>query len=172
MYNENIEVIKEVEFKEINVKTPFYDRKSLLPDREKLEMKGVGEKVKALEKESEGQEVKGKEIKGKEVKGKEAFEQARDSIKEIQEKAKEIERTSLCIKLVRDEGLTRAHITHRITHQLLAVIPWYMDRVEGDSEGKETVGINMGKENRSPLSDYFVSFYANMSRGVQVDKEI
>lgn len=144
MYNEQIEVIKEVDFKEIQDKAPFsFKARPFLKDEPKT-----------------GQEEEQEQIKEVEQKSIEAlFEKRKDSLKDAQELSEKIKRTSICIKLVRDQGCTRAHVTHRLTHQLLAVIPWYSTERGNPAQ-------------QAQVNEYFSSFYANMSMGAKVDRQI
>jgi len=146
MYNEPIEIIKEIDFKELKEKTLFPGSVQSLPEDVKAQLTEQNSKIK----ESKETEQKLQE---------ELFENSRDLVKQAQERSEKIKQTSICINLVRERGCTRAHVTHRLTHQLLAVIPWY--GTTGEKTPQEFL-----------FNDYFSSFYANMSMGAQVDKQI
>ncbi len=151
MKDEQIEVIKEVDFKEIKRKIPFLNTHNAQALSSKEQ--SVKDRPDISESSKEIQEQK-------EMFDQETQQKASEAIKQIQEKIEKIQNTAIYIKLVEEEGTTRAQIRHRITNQVLAVIPWHIRK---DMQGMSSC---------VQLQDYFGSFYGKMSMGGCVDKAV
>ncbi|MCM8824447.1 MAG: hypothetical protein NC822_07240 [Candidatus Omnitrophica bacterium] len=83
----------------------------------------------------------------------------KDVLKRVEEMVEKIKESSLFIRFAEDEGAVRAHIFHRITKQLLVVIP-YIGRKEEDN-------LYLGKFNNRILS-----YYDSVFKGLNVDREV
>ncbi len=89
-----------------------------------------------------------------------------DELKKIQDMVERIRRTALYIKFVNDKGVMRAHVINRITRQLVAVIPWYL-------QGKDQIACGRDEYFASwSVNAQILSFYKGISIGTEVDREI
>ncbi|MCM8773435.1 MAG: hypothetical protein NC820_01695 [Candidatus Omnitrophica bacterium] len=99
----------------------------------------------------------------KEIKDKFEFKESKDIdkdvFKRVEEIAEKIKESSLFIRFAEDEGAIRAHIFHRITKQLLVVIPYIGIKDED----------NLYLDN---FNNRILSYYDSVFKGLNVDREV